>query len=43
MFRSKKIGEIFQLTHYILRGINATVWGCAVAGVSTTNEAVKNK
>lgn len=40
MFGSKKVGETFQLTNDILRGINATVWG-GVDGAEKVGTAVK--
>lgn len=40
MFGSKKVGETFQLTNDILRGINATVWG-GLEGAEKVGTAVK--
>ena len=40
MFGSKKVGETFQLTNDILRGINATVWG-GVDGAEKVGTAIK--
>ena len=40
MFGSKKVGETFQLTNDILRGVNATIWG-GVEGAEKVGRALK--
>ena len=40
MLGSKKVGETFELTNDILRGVNATIWG-GVEGAEKVGTAVK--